>query len=154
MNKLTSVEQLEQLRKEIVSKKDADKLTIAICTSTGCEALGSQEVLVALNKELKAQGLDGKVEIRETGCLGFCEQGPRLVIYPQGAYYFKVKAEDVPAIVSKTLLKKEIIDSLTYTDSVTSKTTRNLAGCSLLQVQNRLLLEDNANVNLKRLKST
>src|SRR3972149_697444 len=105
MKPLESPSGLEQLRAEILSRKDPAQLTIALCTSTGCEALGAQEVLDALKEELKKYRLEGKVKIRETGCLGFCEQGPRLVIYPKEIYYFKVKAADVPQIVSKTLLK-------------------------------------------------
>jgi NADH:ubiquinone oxidoreductase subunit E len=53
MNPLKSATDLEQLQKEIVSKKDPNQLTIAICASTGCEALGAQEVLEALKKNLK-----------------------------------------------------------------------------------------------------
>ncbi|MCW4006682.1 MAG: NAD(P)H-dependent oxidoreductase subunit E [Candidatus Bathyarchaeota archaeon] len=152
MQPLKSPAELEQLQKQIISQRDPNQLTISICTSTGCEALGGQEVLDALKEELKAHGLEDKVKIRETGCLGFCEQGPRLVIYPQEVYYFKVKPEDVPDIVSKTLLKGEVVKHILYKDNVTERITEKLSDVPFYKYQNRLLLEDNAKVDPKKIE--
>jgi NADP-reducing hydrogenase subunit HndC len=152
MKKLTSPSDLEKLRKEISSGKDPNRPTVAICISTGCDALGALEVLEALKEELKKQGLEDKVDIRETGCLGFCEQGPRLVIYPQEIFYFKVTLEDVPLIVSNTILKSEVIPHLLYKDSVTGKTARSLSEVPFYKYQNRLLLENNAKVDPKKIE--
>ncbi|MCX8150387.1 MAG: 4Fe-4S binding protein [Candidatus Bathyarchaeota archaeon] len=143
---------LEQIQREIISSRDPNQLTIALCTSTGCEALGAQEVLDAFKLELKKHGLENRVKIRETGCLGFCEQGPRLVIYPQEVYYFKVKAEDVPDIVSKTILKNEIVERILYKDSVTGKPIQKLSDVPFYKYQNRLLLENNAKVDPKKIE--
>jgi len=99
MKSLKSPSDLEKLRKDILAKKHPKRLAIAACVSTGCQALGVQKVLEAFNEEIKKQGLEGKVEIKETGCLGFCEKGPRIIIYPEEIYYFQVKASDVPEIV-------------------------------------------------------
>ena len=118
---------LEKLRKSILAKKDPNAPAIAICVSTGCEALGVKGDLKAFEEQFKKQGLEGKVEIRETGCLGFCEKGPRIVIYPDEIFYFQVKATDVPDIVSKTLKNKEAIERLFYVDPITGKPARNLS---------------------------
>ncbi|MGF3522355.1 MAG: NAD(P)H-dependent oxidoreductase subunit E, partial [Candidatus Bathyarchaeia archaeon] len=152
MKTLKSPADLERLQKEILASKDPNQLTIALCTSTGCEALGAQEVLEALKLELKKHGLENKVKIRETGCLGFCEQGPRIVIYPQEIYYFKVKAEDVPDIVSKTILKNEVVERILYKDSVTGKPIQKLSDVPFYKYQNRLLLENNAKVDPKKIE--
>lgn len=152
MKHLKSSSDLEKLRKEIVAGKDPSKLTVAICISTGCEALGGQEVLKAFEEELAKQDLEDKVDIRGTGCLGFCEQGPRIVVYPQEIFYFKVKATDVPQIVSQTLIKKEIIERLLYTDPVTGKTARHLSEVPFYKNQYRLLLENNAKVDPKKIE--
>lgn len=147
MKKLNSPEDLENLRREILAKKDPNRTVVAVCISTGCQALGAQEVLEALENELKKHGLENKVDIRCTGCLGFCEQGPRLVIYPQEIYYFKVKPEDVSLIVSKTIIKNEIVENLLYVDPVTGKTAKHLYEVPFYKYQNRLLLESNAKVD-------
>jgi NADH-quinone oxidoreductase subunit F len=152
MKRLKSPSDLEKLRKDILAKKDSKRLAIAACVSTGCQALGVQKVLEAFDEEIKKQGLEGKVEIKETGCLGFCEKGPRIVIYPEEIYYFQVKASDVPEIVSKTLINNEIVERLLYTDPVTGKKARYLSEVPFYKYQNRLLMESNSKVNPKKIE--
>jgi len=152
MNSLKSPSDLEKLRKDILAKKDPKRLAIAACVSTGCQALGVQKVLEAFDEEIKKQGLEGKVEIKETGCLGFCEKGPRIVIYPEEVYYFQVKASDVPEIVSKTLINNEIVERLLYTDPVTGKRARYLSEVPFYKYQNRLLLESNSKIDPKNIE--
>jgi NADH:ubiquinone oxidoreductase subunit F (NADH-binding)/(2Fe-2S) ferredoxin/NAD-dependent dihydropyrimidine dehydrogenase PreA subunit len=152
MKPLKSPSDLENLRKDILAKKDPKRLAIAACVSTGCQALGVQKVLEAFDEEIKKQGLEGKVEIKETGCLGFCEKGPRIVIYPEEIYYFQVKASDVPEIVSKTLINNEIVERLLYTDPVTGKRARYLSEVPFYKYQNRLLLESNSKIDPKNIE--
>ncbi len=152
MKPLKSASDLEKLRKKIHSKKKSNIITIAICVSTGCQALGAQKVREAFNIELKKQGLEDKVEIKETGCLGFCEKGPRLVIYPEEIYYFQVEAKDVPDIVSKTIIRNEIVERLLYTDPITGQKARYLSEVPFYKFQNRLLLESNSKLNPKKIE--
>ena len=152
MKKLKSSSDLEKLRNNILNKKDSTKIVISACISTGCQALGAQKVLDAFKIELQKQGLENKVEIKETGCLGFCEKGPRLVIFPQEIYYFQVEAKDVPDIVSKTLINNEIVEHLLYTDPITGKKARYLSEVPFYKFQNRLLLESNSKINPKKIE--
>jgi len=94
----------------------------------------------------------GEVEIRQTGCLGFCEVGPRVIIYPGDIYYFKVKPEDVPEVVSKSIIGKQVIERLLYTDLVTGKKIKKLEDVPFYKYQLRLLLEDNAKINPKKIE--
>jgi NADH:ubiquinone oxidoreductase subunit F (NADH-binding)/(2Fe-2S) ferredoxin/Pyruvate/2-oxoacid:ferredoxin oxidoreductase delta subunit len=152
MEKLKSPSDLENLRKKIIANKDPKKPAIAVCVSTGCEALGVKGVLKAFKEEFKKQGLEGKIEIKETGCLGFCEKGPRIVGYPEEIFYFRVKATDVPEIVSKTLINKQIIERLLYMDPITGKAARNLSEIPFYKYQKRLLLDSNAKVDPKKIE--
>jgi len=152
MKPLKSSSDLEKLRKEILDKKDSKRITISACVSTGCKALGAQKVLEAFNVEIKKQGLEGKVDIKETGCLGFCEKGPRIVIYPEEIYYFQVDAKDVPEIVSKTLINNEIVERLLYTDPITGEKARYLSEVPFYKFQNRLLLESNSKIDPKKIE--
>src|SRR5208282_3862137 len=129
-----------EFRRKIVANIDPQKTAVTLCTSTGCEALGAMGVLKALKEEFKKQGLEGKVDIKETGCLGFCEKGPRVVIYPEDIAYFKVQASDVPEIVSKTLLNKEIVDRLLYVDPNTGGKAKRLSDVPFYKYQYRLLM--------------
>ena len=152
MNKLKSTSDLKKLREDIVLGRDPTRLAVAACVSTGCEALGVQKVLEAFNKEIKKHGLEGKVDIKETGCLGFCEKGPRIVIYPEKIYYFQVKAEDVPEIVEKTLINNVIIERLLYVDPNTGEKARFLSEVPFYKHQNRLLLESNSKLDPKKIE--
>ena len=153
MKPLKSSSDLEKLRKKILDKKDSKGLAISVCVSTGCKALGVQKVLEAFNVEIKKQYLEGKVDIKETGCLGFCEKGPRIVIYPEEIYYFQVDAKDVPEIISKTLINNEIIERLLYTDPITGKKARYLSEVPFYKFQNRLLLESNSKIDPKKIEN-
>lgn len=143
---------LEILQKKIIAKKDPKKKIISVCVSTGCEALGVQKVLETFTTELKNQGLEGKVEIKETGCLGFCEKGPRIVIYPEEIYYFQVQPSDVPDIISKTLIKNQIVEKLLYSDPVSGEKARYLSDVPFYKYQKRLLLESNSKLNPKNIE--
>ena len=152
MEKLKSPANLKKLREKIVLRKDPNRLAVAACVSTGCEALGVQKVLEAFNEEIKKQGLKGKVDIKETGCLGFCEKGPRIVIYPEEIYYFQVKAKDVPEIVEKTLINNEIVERLLYVDPNTGKKLDPYLTVPFYKDQKRLLLESNSKLDPKKIE--
>ncbi|MFQ6081456.1 MAG: NADH-ubiquinone oxidoreductase-F iron-sulfur binding region domain-containing protein [Candidatus Bathyarchaeia archaeon] len=152
VSRLSSLEDLESLRQNIEFLRQPSKPTISVCVSTGCVALGAWRVMEALKAELEKQGLKDKVEIRETGCLGFCEQGPRVTIYPEEICYFKVKPEDAPEIVSKTILGKRAVERLLYTDPATGGKAQKLEDIPFYKHQLRLLLENNARIDPKNIE--
>jgi len=88
---------------------------VLVCTGTGCTASGSPAVYKALQEELSRRKLDREVMLVETGCHGMCEMGPIVVIYPEGAFYCRVTAEDVPEIVEEHLYKGRLVERLLYT---------------------------------------
>ncbi|TET40085.1 MAG: NADH-quinone oxidoreductase subunit F, partial [Dehalococcoidia bacterium] len=120
MERITTPDELESLRETIIQKVDPNKTCIRICM-TGCRAHGAEEVRDAFNEEIKRRRLEEKVEIRETGCHGFCARAPVIVIDPQDIFYQQITAEDVAEIVSQTLLKGNIIERLAYLDPQTSE---------------------------------
>jgi len=149
---ISSPEDLEKLRQEITAKREPSKPIISVCVSTGCIALGASRAMEAFKAELKKEGLEDKVEIKETGCLGFCEQGPRVIIYPEEICYFKVKPEDVPEIVSKTILGKQVVERLLYMDPTTGKRAKKIEEVPFYKYQLRLLLENNARIDPKNIE--
>ncbi|MFC1580940.1 NADH-quinone oxidoreductase subunit NuoF [Thermodesulfobacteriota bacterium] len=115
MPRISSPAELDGFRKDIISIRDPNKPCIAVCTGTGCLALGAANVVTALKEEIQKQGLETEVvDIRETGCPGFCERGPLLVIYPEEICYLQVEPGDAEEIVSKTIVAKKVIDRLLY----------------------------------------
>ena len=117
MSRIKSIDELEKLRETIIEKQKARKLSIAICNGPGCLPLGSRKITQAFMDEVKKQKLTDKgVEVRATGCHGFCAQGPLMVIEPQGLFYQGIKVEDAPEIISETIINGKTIDRLLYTD--------------------------------------
>ena len=101
MPRINTSAELEALRRDILLKRDPDKPCITLCSGSACQATHCKKVAAALELEMEKMGLTDKVHFRKTGCHGFCEQGPIIVIYPEGVCYLKVKPEDIPEIVSR-----------------------------------------------------
>jgi NADH-quinone oxidoreductase subunit F len=112
--------QAHQIEKDLKINYGPNKKFITVCAGTGCRAYGSLKVKEALETELRKQNM--QVDVLATGCLGFCEKGPMIVIHPDKYFYHSVKVEDVPEIVSKTIAKGEVISKLLYRDPDTKKT--------------------------------
>ncbi len=101
MPRLNSATDLERLRQEILAHRDQNKPCVTICSGTGCHAYGSEKVSEAFAKEIQRNGLQRRVDIRRTGCHGFCERGTIVVIFPEEICYLRVKPDDVPGFIFK-----------------------------------------------------
>ena len=90
---------------------------VLICGGTGCTSSGSTEIRERLETELKAKGLEDEIKIVHTGCFGLCAHGPVMIVYPEGTFYSRVKADDVPEIVEEHLLKGRVVTRLVYDET-------------------------------------
>ncbi|MCL6559597.1 MAG: NAD(P)H-dependent oxidoreductase subunit E, partial [Firmicutes bacterium] len=149
MARINSVAELEELRKSILSKRDAGKPCIAICAGIACLGLGNDRVISAFEEEIRKQSLEAKVDIRATGCHGYCEKGPIVVIYPEEICYLEVTPEDVPEIVSQTIVEKKVIDRLVYTDPNTGEKAVHQSEIPFYRNQTRLLIGNSTKINPK-----
>ncbi|RJR43459.1 MAG: NADH-quinone oxidoreductase subunit F [Desulfobacteraceae bacterium] len=146
MSRIHSVAELEEVRKSIASRKDPNKPCIAICGGIGC--LGGRESLIhAFDDAIGKQKLEGKVDVRVTGCHGFCAQGPNIIIYPEEICYVKVQPEDASEIVSQTLIGKKVVDRLVYTDPVTGEKAVHQSEIPYYRKQTRNLLGTNPRID-------
>jgi NADH-quinone oxidoreductase subunit F len=113
MEKLSSIGKLEWLRNTILSRQKEGTIVVHVCM-TGCRAYGAAGVLEALKDEVRNQKLSHRVEIRATGCHGFCAKAPVIAIEPMGVQYQEVAPDDAPEIVAQTLKHGRLIDRLAY----------------------------------------
>lgn len=148
---IKSPEELEKLRAEILSRRDPAKPCISICAGAGCLASGAAEVIEAFETEIAKQGLEAEVDTRGTGCPGFCERGPLLVIFPEEICYLKVQPEDVPEIVSQTIKEKKIVERLLYEDPSTNETVTKESDIPYYKHQHKLILCDNIKIDSKKI---
>jgi (2Fe-2S) ferredoxin len=86
-----------------------------------CTASGSLAVLGALDHEIQARGLGSEVQITTCGCMGLCDEGPVMVVYPEGAWYRRVQPSDVSEIVTQHLLAGKSVDRLIWNDATAMK---------------------------------
>ena len=140
-DKVMSPEELIRLRSELWDRLDPEKPRIVVCGDTGCTVRGSRELAAALEKALEQHALRDKIELKITGCLGFCEQGPLVLIFPGAILYQKVQASDAAQIIEQTVLKNELIDRLLYTDPSNNVKISSAYDISFYKMQTRLLLE-------------
>ncbi|MCD8233041.1 MAG: NADH-quinone oxidoreductase subunit NuoF [Cloacibacillus porcorum] len=120
---------------------------VLVCTGTGCVSSGSKKVIAKLEEELKANSLDKEVKIVETGCQGFCEQGPLVIIYPEGTFYTHVQESDVPEIVSEHLIKGRIVGRLLFKEPLTAQSVPDYADIDFYKKQHRLVLKNCGQIN-------
>ena len=151
MARVGSTDELDDLRKAILAKRDPNKPCITICSGTGCQASGCEIVALAFEEELKKNGVEAKIDLKKTGCHGFCEQGPLVVIHPQEICYTKVKASDVPEIVSQSILDDKITDRLLYADPTTKEKINHESDIPFYKNQRRLIFGNNSKVDPKNI---
>ena len=110
MSSLNSYRELEHLRERLQEKRQNIATTVMVCGGPGCQASGSRAVIDAISDELSRQGLDQSVRLRVTGCHGFCEQGPIIVIEPGNIFYCRVSPADAFEIGIEFLLFDDVVD--------------------------------------------
>ena len=125
---------------------------VLICGGTGCKSAGSKEVQLAFTRAIEAKGLSDEVMVVETGCHGFCEHGPLVIVYPEGTFYCQVKAEDVEEVVESHLFKGRIVDRLLYHEPLTHESIPNYSEINFYKKQHRLVLENCGAINPEQIE--
>jgi len=152
MQHLSSLEELESLRHEVLSERDPTKPCVTVCAGTGCLATGARGVVAAFTDEIEKRGLDVEVGFRSTGCHGFCEKGPIVVIDPEEICYLHVKPEDVPEIISETVESGRVIDRLLYVDPNTNEKAVHESDIPFYKNQERIVFGANRRIDPKSLE--
>jgi NADH-quinone oxidoreductase subunit F len=153
MKKINSPKELKQLQKSASESKDPNKTTVLISTkATCCKLQQSEPVTAALISELEKSNIKEKIELITTGCLGFCELEPIIIIRPAGILYKNVKVEDIPDVVSETIIKGKTIDRLLYEDPQDNKKITNETDIPFYKKQNRIILGNNSKIDPDNIK--
>ncbi len=145
MPKMDSHTQLDTWHSSLVAAIDPVRPCITVCGGTGCRVYGSEKVWNAFRDEIERQEVNATVEfdVKVTGCHGFCEKGPLVVIHPQGILYTHVGAKDVPEIVSQTVVEGKTIERLLYEEPQTGEKIELEERIPFYRHQHRLILDLN-----------
>ena len=127
--------------------------TVFVCQETPCLSMGSDAVYEALKAELTRQGLkNAAVEISGCHGHGLCEQGPSIVVEPEGIFYTRVQAEDAPEIVTSHLRDGKPVERLFYHDPVTGKAMPYYSEINFYKKQQRVILRNCGRINPEKIE--
>ena len=149
---LTHPTQLAAWKAQILEERPASPKTVVVSNGTCGRARGSSRIIEALKRELDGRGLGETIKLEVTGCHGFCELEPNLVIFPGEIYYGRLKPEDIPAVIDKTLLKDKVIPSLVYEDPKSHRRYSQLKEIPFYRKQMRHLTQDNLRIDPDRIE--
>ena len=122
---------------------DLFRSQVLICGGTGCTSSGSAELIRLFEEKIKEVGLEKEVKVVRTGCFGLCEMGPVVIVYPEGAFYSHIKAENVEEIVNEHLLKGRIVRRLLCREAIEEEdTTKSLDEVDFYKKQKRVALRN------------
>jgi NADH-quinone oxidoreductase subunit F len=147
MNKIKNIENLIKLRDEVKRKNMSNEIHIIISNGTCGQARGSEKIVQAFQKEIERQKIQDKVKISATGCHGFCEVEPNIIIYPEGIFYQKLRPKHVKQIISQTILNKKIIDDFLYIDPNNNKKITYQKEIPFYMKQQRIVSGNNIHVD-------
>ncbi len=143
MSRLKKPADLKKLRKEVVAQRNTKKTWLAVCAGTGCRAYGAEALADSFEEEIEKRGLGDTVGIRRTGCHGFCERGPLVVVQPDDICYLGTKPKNVPAIIDQLITGEGNVEKLLFLDEESGKHVRKLNEIPFYKYQKRILLENN-----------
>jgi NADH-quinone oxidoreductase subunit F len=145
MAKLDDREALDTLRNSLRTQQQKDKKRLlSLCGGSGCGAYGTEKVYNALMAELAKHDLQDEMDVKLSGCHGFCEKGPILVIHPEGIFYPQLKEEDIPNVVEKTIINGELVKKLIFKDPVTKKRIAHEKDIPFYKLQQRIIFGKNS----------
>jgi NADH-quinone oxidoreductase subunit F len=147
MSRLESAADLEQLREQVAARREAKQTWVAVCAGTGCRAYGAETVAETLESEIEKRGLADKVGVRRTGCHGFCERGPLIVIQPSDICYVGTQPKNVSDIVDTLSDGGEAVERLLYLEEDSGKRLTHLDEIPFYKNQKRILLENNVRID-------
>ncbi|MCU0690550.1 MAG: NAD(P)H-dependent oxidoreductase subunit E [Polyangiaceae bacterium] len=131
---------------QLRASPEASKRRVLVCCGTGCLAGGAKEVAGAFKTHLDElqnhQNTELNLVMKRTGCHGFCENGPLVVLMPQGLFYKGVKPKDVPTIIETSILGDGIVDKLLYIDPKTDQAVAEYGTIEFYAKQTRVAMRN------------
>ncbi|WMJ80423.1 NADH-quinone oxidoreductase subunit NuoF [Clostridium sp. MB40-C1] len=126
-------------------------LQVLICGGEGCNLADSKKISNLLKLELKQCGLDKEVEVIKTACLGFCNLGPVMIVYPEGIVYSNIKPSDIHEIVQEHFINGRVVKRLCYTLKLGDGRIKNLQSIDMFKKQERIVLRNCGIINPEKI---
>ena len=125
---------------------------LLVCAGTGCVSTGSFKIKEALEKEIKKRNLQDEVQVVATGCNGFCERGPIVLVQPDGIFYQLLKVEDVPLLVEEHLLKGRPVKKLMYVPPAEKQPVPKMRDIEFFKHQRLIVLRNRGRIDPEKIE--
>jgi NADH:ubiquinone oxidoreductase subunit F (NADH-binding)/(2Fe-2S) ferredoxin/Pyruvate/2-oxoacid:ferredoxin oxidoreductase delta subunit len=125
---------------------------LLVCAGTGCVSCGAFSLKEALEKEVAKRGLADEVLVVATGCNGFCERGPILMVHPDGVFYQRLTVEDVPFLVEEHLLKGRPVPRLMYVPAPGTAPIPKMSDIEFFKHQRLIVLRNRGRIDPERIE--
>jgi len=146
MQSVKSVEEFLELSKRITTDRDFKIPTIVISTGTCGQASGANDLIRVAKRELLFKSLTERIHLRITGCHGFCEIEPSVLIEPRGTIYPKVGINEMVRII-EGIDQGRVVEDLLYTNPATGKKIEKQADLPFYKGQTRTILSQNEKID-------
>jgi NADH:ubiquinone oxidoreductase subunit F (NADH-binding)/(2Fe-2S) ferredoxin/Pyruvate/2-oxoacid:ferredoxin oxidoreductase delta subunit len=135
-----------------MTRKKAYRTHLLVCAGTGCVSCGAFALKEALQKEIVRRGLGEEVLVVATGCNGFCERGPIVMVHPDGIFYQRLKVEDVPYLVEEHLVKGRPVRKFMYVPPAGETPVPKMADIEFFKHQRLVVLRNRGRIDPERVE--
>ncbi len=124
---------------------------LLVCAGTGCVSCGAFGIRSGLEAEVRRRGLGGEVEVVATGCNGFCERGPIVVVQPDGVFYQRLAPADIPELVEEHLIKGRPVRRLMYVPPEEREPVPRMKDIPFFKHQRLIVLRNRGRIDPERI---
>jgi NADH:ubiquinone oxidoreductase subunit F (NADH-binding)/(2Fe-2S) ferredoxin/NAD-dependent dihydropyrimidine dehydrogenase PreA subunit len=123
-----------------------------VCAGTGCVSCGAFKIKEALEQEIRKRKLQDEIQVVATGCNGFCERGPIVMVQPDGIFYQLLKVEDVPHLVEEHLLKGRPVKKLMYVPPAEKQPVPKMKDIEFFKHQRLIVLRNRGRIDPEKIE--
>ncbi|MHC4781302.1 MAG: (2Fe-2S) ferredoxin domain-containing protein, partial [Planctomycetota bacterium] len=147
MERISTLPALQSLRRRVTGVAPDEKTYLVVCAGTGGQASGSNDIMRVIKRTILEKDLNQQISLRVTGCQGFCEMDPFILVKPRNNLYPKLRMEDIPRVIEAVLDGKVVEDLLYKTPGEEGATYRTQEEIPFFKHQTRTLLGQNVNLD-------
>ncbi|HOZ45512.1 MAG TPA: NADH-quinone oxidoreductase subunit NuoF [Candidatus Hydrogenedentes bacterium] len=143
---LNSLDGLKEHKARLSSNAPRNGRTLVVPAGTCGRASGADDLIQAIREALLQKGLADRVQVRVTGCHGFCEMEPSILVQPEGVFYCRLKTAHAERLVEATA-QGEVVEDLVWADPATGARIPRQEDIPFFRKQRRTLLSRNEQVD-------
>lgn len=119
---------------------------VLVCGGTGCTSSKSALIKQRFQEKIIEKGLENEVQVVATGCFGLCEEGPIVIVYPEGSFYARMTVDRVDEIVEEHLVKGRIVKKFLF-EEPNHEVVKSLNDLDFYKKQKRIVLRNCGAIN-------